>query len=360
MEIPTSIGRYRVLEGLGQGASGFVLKVEQEIIHRIVAMKVLFAHLLQAKPILIRRFQREARLACSLVHPNIVPIFEIGEAGGVSYYTMQYIEGIPMTKCVHNEKISLKQKMDICIELCDALGLAHRRNIIHRDLKPHNVIITKDWHPVILDFGIAKSLIEEEHMTQSGHILGSAHYMAPEQAGPGDVGTFTDVFGLGVMIYEFMAGRRPFDGANVHELIYQRIEYGRNPEANRPPSMRQIDPLIPNALDRIVFRCIEARPEQRYPSANEVLQDLQNLHSELSFSEVMKSGDHSRYRPLLPVNKKASYFWPGALALVILVAIIALGVWVSTGSGWDSNWFSWLHNFQLEGAKLMQKYWKLP
>ncbi len=121
MEVPQKIGRYRVLESIGQGASGFVLKVEQDMIRRIVAMKLLFAHLLQAKPMLIRRFKREARLACSLVHPNIVPIFEIGEANGMYYYTMQHIEGVPMTKCIQSDLTLKSWYMHRCFSLVPQL-----------------------------------------------------------------------------------------------------------------------------------------------------------------------------------------------------------------------------------------------
>ena len=174
MEIPSKIDKYRIIKKLGEGASGCVFKAEQEMIDRTVALKILFMQLLKEKPMIVKRFQREARLASSLVHPNIVPIFEVGENNGMHYYTMQYVEGTPMTQHIKSGTLNIDQKIDIFVELCDALALAHRRAIIHRDLKPHNVIITGELHPVILDFGIAKSLMEDDHMTQVGHILGSA------------------------------------------------------------------------------------------------------------------------------------------------------------------------------------------
>lgn len=228
MEIPSKIGKYKILKRLGEGASGCVVKAEQEVIQRIVALKILFSNLLEEKPLIVKRFHREARLASALVHPNIVPIFEIDEYNKMHYYTMQYIEGTPMVDYIKSSVLSFDTKVDICVELCDALALAHSRTIIHRDMKPHNVIITKEMHPVILDFGIAKSLVEEEQMTQVGHILGSAHYMAPEQAGPGNVGTYTDVFAVGVMIYELMTGERPFQGGKC-----QRIDHEKNPVCSK-------------------------------------------------------------------------------------------------------------------------------
>ena len=361
MEIPPKIGKYKILEKLGQGASGCVLKAEQEIIGRLVAVKVLFAHLLQAKPASMRRFKREARLAASLVHPHIVPIFEVGEADGMHYYTMQYIPGTPMTKYIQNPEITLKQKLEIFLELCDALGLAHRRNIIHRDLKPQNIIITQEMHPVILDFGIAKSLIEEdEQVTQAGHILGSAHYMAPEQAGPGDVGTYTDVFGMGVMMYEMITGRKPFEGNSVPELIYERIQYRENPDAHRPLSMRELDGSIPEDLNDIVFHCLEALPEKRYPSANELLAALQSFYQQFLFTQVLQNKRQSCEKVSLPTNAKKSYWYPVVLAMTItLVAIgISLGVWESDAGGTPQNFLARLKTIQLQGAKLLKSYVK--
>ena len=330
MEIPSAIGKYHIIERLGEGASGCVLKARQQMINRVVALKILFAHLLRHKPVLAKRFRREARLACSLVHPNIVPIFEIAEADGLHYYTMQYIEGTPMLSYIKSDVLDLRQKVELFIELCDALALAHSRNIIHRDLKPHNVMITKDFHPVILDFGIAKSLIDEDNMTQAGHILGSAHYMAPEQASPQDVGTATDVFGLGVMMYEMIAGERPFQGSNVKDLIVKRIEYGKDPQRHRPPSMREINAQIPEKLDAIVFRCLEANPKNRYDTAGELLHDLKNFHKELLLSRLIFSRPQAK-NSLQPINARKSYCYPAllALAVLLLLTVFSIGVWHS-------------------------------
>lgn len=356
MEIPPKIGKYKIIQKLGQGASGCVLKAEQEIIGRIVAIKVLFVHLLQAKPASMRRFKREARLAASLVHPNIVPIFEIGEADGMHYYTMQYIPGTPMANYIQNDAFSLKQRVHLFIELCDALSLAHRRNIIHRDLKPQNVIITKDMHPVILDFGIAKSLIEQdEQVTQAGNILGSAHYMAPEQAGPGDVGTYTDVFGLGVMMYEMIARRKPFEGNSVPELIYERIQYRQNPDAHRPLSMREMDANIPESLNTIVFRCLEALPEKRYPSASEVLADLQKFAGDLQFSQVLHNHEKSHEKVQLPINNKKSYLYPVLFALCILCVMVAGSVF-SYKIQSQSMLISLCKKVQAQGSQILYKH----
>lgn len=358
MEIPPKIGKYHVIEKLGEGASGCVLKVEQEIIRRVVAMKVLFSHLIESRPSIIRRFRREAKLAASLIHPNIVPIFEIGEADGLHYYTMQYVAGTSLNKYVQAGTLSFGQKLDICVELCDALGLAHSRNIIHRDLKPQNVIVTPDMHPVILDFGIAKSLIaEDDQLTQTGHILGSAHYMAPEQAGAGDqVGTYTDVFGLGVMIYEMITGKKPFPGNNVMELIYDRLQYLQNPEAYAPLAMRQLDASVPEELDRIVFRCIEAHFEKRYPSANELLVDIQTFYRELLFKQALAQEKKIQEKVEQPINARKSYYYPALLASTILLLMAGMGVGVLK---WEvqgplAPYLVRLKNLQQEGAQKFQ------
>lgn len=346
MNIPPQIGKYKILQKLGQGASGCVLKAEQQVIHRVVAMKVLFTHLLQAKPLIIKRFKREARLASSLLHPNIVPIFEIGEADGMYYYTMQHIEGRGMLDYVKDDSISLRNKLDISTELCNALALAHRRNIIHRDLKPHNVIISKDLHPVILDFGIAKSLIDGEQMTQAGHILGSAHYMAPEQAGPGEVGTYSDIFALGVMMYELVTGKRPFEGSNVTELIYQRLQYRQNPEAFRPPLMREIKPDVPELFDRIVFRCLDAVPEKRYQDADALLNDLQKFRGELLFVKVLQEQKQNNNQSVALINKKKSYIYPAIIAILIFAIFVIFSLLFARIEAGHSPWVAILKSLQ--------------
>lgn len=330
MEIPSKIGKYKILKKLGEGASGCVVKAEQEVIQRIVALKILFSSLLEEKPLIIKRFHREARLASALVHPNIVPIFEIDECNKMHYYTMQYIEGIPMIDYIKSNSIPIETRVDIFIELCDALALAHSRTIIHRDMKPHNVIITKEMHPVILDFGIAKSLIEEEQMTQVGHILGSAHYMAPEQAGPGNVGTYTDIFAVGVMLYEMMTGQRPFQGNNVKDLIMKRIQYAQKPDLLRPPSMKEINHEIPETLDSIVFRCLEANPKNRYQTAGDLLKALQQFRSEFCLTQTLDSEQNPSFLSVT-VNKKASYFYPCLLSILLFILMISFSFWVYYG-----------------------------
>ncbi len=336
MEIPAKIGKYTVMQKLGEGASGCVVKAEQDIIHRIVAMKILFPALTQRNPLIIKRFKREARLAACLLHPGIVPIFEIDEYKidkdkGFHYYTMQYIRGIPMLDQVKNDSLTFDNRLNILIELCDAIALAHSKNIVHRDLKPHNVIITQEGHPVILDFGIAKSLQDEEQVTLVGNILGSAHYMAPEQAMTEKIGTFTDVFALGVMMYEFMTGERPFQGANVKELVQKRIEYTKNPEAYLPPSMQALKPDIPEEFDEIVFRCIAAYPKDRYQTAGELLSALQDF---LKRKESNKTSPpttklvRTTKKLKLQVNKFKSYFMPLLLGIFLFVSIISAGIGV--------------------------------
>ncbi len=315
MDIPTKIGKYTILQKLGEGASGCVLKAEQEVIHRIVALKILFINLTQQNPLIVKRFRREARLASALVHPSIVPIFEIDEYKGMYYYTMQYVEGTPMTEYIKTGELSMETRLEIFIKLCDALALAHSKTIIHRDLKPHNVIITKEMHPVILDFGIAKSLQDEEQMTRAGNILGSAHYMAPEQAGPGDIGTATDVFGLGVMMYEWITGERPFQGANVKDLIIKRIQYGQQPELHAPARMKTIKPEIPDALDNIVFKSIAASPKDRYQTAGELVKALRDFTKQyLGHDQIPSQTPVSKPK----IHRRRSYLYPFLLFILIL------------------------------------------
>ena len=352
MIVPQNIGKYEIIEKLGEGASGWVVKAKQNVIHRIVAIKILFHNLLKKNPTLIKRFKKEAIWASSLVHPNIVPIFEIGEDKGLYYYTMQYVQGTPMIKCIKNKNINFKTRLKIFIELCDALSLAHTKNLIHRDLKPHNVIITEDYHPVILDFGIAKSLRDEEQMTQSGHILGSAHYMAPEQADSSGVGTYTDIFALGVMIYEMMTQIRPFEGDSLKDLIIKRLQYKKRPDLFRPDSMCKITPEIPKTLDNIVFKCIEANPKNRYQNANELLKELEQLQLEISLKNVLKNCNSINELPL-PVNKAKSYFYPVIISFIIFTIALFFSVWTFK----QSDNVLGLKKFQEKGTCVIKKIW---
>ncbi len=331
MEIPTQIGKYRILKKLGQGASGCVLKAEQNMIKRQVALKILFTDTIKLKPNIIKRFKREARLAASLVHPNIVPIFEIEESGGIHYYTMQFVQGVIMTEYIKNHSYSLSDKLAIFIQLADALALAHSRDVIHRDLKPHNVIISGDLNPIILDFGIAKSLMDDEQMTRTGHILGSAHYMAPEQAKSEGVGTYTDVFGVGVMMYEAFTGERPFKGNNVRDLIIERLEYGQNKDKPGPIPMSEIVSSIPDRLEEIVFKCLQPLPADRYATAQELLVDLQGFQEDMQLTEnliYIKSTDKKAHTL---VNKKKSYFYPFLLGFVIFAIGFSGIAWLKWG-----------------------------
>lgn len=337
MDIPSRIGKYKVIEKLGQGGSGCVLKVQQDFIGRIVALKILFSHLLESRPNVLKRFEREARLASSLVHPNIVLIFDIGEYDGMYYYTMQYSEGIPMVDQIRKNDLSFKQRLDIMIQFCDALALAHSKGIIHRDLKPHNVIIKSDLTPLILDFGIAKSLVDDEQMTQAGHILGSAHYMAPEQARSTEVGTYTDVFGIGVMMYEMFTGERPFQGNDVRTLIIERIKYGENSNNFRPIAMNEHDPEIPSFLNDIVFKCMEGKIENRYQTANEVWKELQKFkHQQETFNAIDNIVDDKEKSKIL-LNKKHSYIYPILLSFIILACGISLVLAVFWGEKYIPN-----------------------
>ena len=332
MDIPSRIGKYTVLEKLGQGGSGCVLKVQQDFIGRIVALKILFTNLIQSRPNIIKRFEREARLASSLVHPNIVLIFDIGEHNGMYYYTMQYSQGIPMIEQIRKNDLSFKQRLDIMMQFCDALALAHSKGIIHRDLKPHNVIITPDYSPLILDFGIAKSLIDDENMTQAGHILGSAHYMAPEQARSSTVGTYTDVFGIGVMMYEMFTGERPFQGNDVRTLIIERIKYGENPANFRPVSMCERKPEIPQILDDIVFKCMEGKAEKRYQTAKEILQELRGFKNRLETYNAIDNIVGEKEKKNILLNKKISYVYPLLFSFFLLLIGLALVFAVFKGS----------------------------
>jgi serine/threonine-protein kinase len=271
------VGRYRIESRLGAGGMGEVFMAEDTTLGRKVALKVLSASS-AADSDRARRFVQEARLASAINHPNIAHIFEIGEAGGVTFIAMEYVDGEPLSARVQRGPLVAPEVVDIAIQIFDALEEAHARGIVHRDLKPANIVMTPRGRVKILDFGLATlagphpaaQLAATQVDTDPGLILGTVHYMSPEQALGREIDARADLFSAGVVLYELLTSRLPFSGTTTTETL-DRIVHAQ------PDSISRLNYGAPPELERIVRKLLEKETARRYQSARDVLVDLNNL-----------------------------------------------------------------------------------
>ena len=275
MPTVTKAGRYEIVGELGRGAMGVVYKAVDPVIGRTVAVKTI--RLSEegtglSRPELLTRFQTEARAAGLLTHPNIVVVFDAGEEDGLYYITMELVEGKSLQALLDDgHGFPLPRTLRIMEQACGALQFAHERNVIHRDIKPANLMLTADDTVKVTDFGTAK-ILQFGTMQQTAHVMGTPSYMSPEQVKGRAVDGRSDIFSLGVMLYEMVTGEKPFPGQNITTVIYKIVN--ENPV---PP--RQINPSIHAGISAVVMRALEKEPDQRYQSCREMLEDLRNYRS---------------------------------------------------------------------------------
>jgi serine/threonine protein kinase len=239
-----------------------------------------------------RRFEREARTLAAIHHPGIVHVYSIEESAGVRYIAMERIYGRTLAERIEAGGLPLPQLLDVAIPLADALAAAHARGVIHRDLKPANVMVTDDGHVKVLDFGVAKwrpgLQADGSSATHHGVVLGTASYMSPEQAEGRKVDHRTDVFSLGVILFQMATGEIPFRGSSAASVISSLLN-------DTPPSVTDLQPRLPRDLSRIVKRCLAKDKERRYPSALEVKSDLEELRRGLASGDLRLAGRRRRF-----------------------------------------------------------------
>ena len=261
-------GDYELLKVLGEGGMGIVYKARQLSLNRSVAVKMIRAARFPSADE-VRRFQNEAEAVARLDHPNIVPIFEVGQFEDQHYFSMKLIGGESLDKRLKEYVADPRRAAQLVAMIADAIHHAHQRGILHRDLKPANILIDPEGQPHVTDFGLAKRVEGDSDLTRSGAIMGTPAYMAPEQASGklGVVTTVTDVYGLGAILFALLTGRAPFGGTTVLDTLEQVRE--------RPPdSPRRLNPRVPRDLDVICLKCLAKDPARRYPSAQALADDL--------------------------------------------------------------------------------------
>jgi serine/threonine protein kinase len=284
MTTGTNLGHYRILDRLGKGGMGEVFLAEDTRLGRRIALKVLTEELASDND-WRQRFEREARAVAALNHPSIVTIYSVEESGGVLFLTLELVEGATLADRIPKGGLPLDQLLAIAIPLADAVGAAHQRGITHRDLKPANVMVTSERRVKVLDFGLAK-LAEGEQAAMgvtvpaaAGRIMGTTAYMSPEQAEGKAVDPRSDVFSLGVMLYEMAVGDRPFKGDTQVSILSSILK-------DHPPSVTDIKHDLPRDLGRIVKRCLAKDPEDRYQTAKDLRNDLRTLKADLDSGAV--------------------------------------------------------------------------
>src|SRR5258705_1256872 len=288
----TRLGPYEILAPVGAGGMGEVYLARDARLERNVAIKVLPAEF-NTNSDRVRRFEREAKAASALNHPNIITIYEIGEAAGSHYIATEYIEGKTLREHNTRERMSLSETLDVTIQIASALSAAHQAGIIHRDIKPENVVLRPDGYVKVLDFGLVK-LAEKGTMavgsdlstikdnTEPGKVLGTVRYMSTEQARGKTVDARTDIFSLGVMLYEMITGYSPFEGESKADVFAAILHEEPLPIANYLPD-------APHELQLVVSNALQKDSKERYQTMNDMLVDLKNLREELQIQSKLES-----------------------------------------------------------------------
>ena len=324
------LGHYRILRLIGQGGMGAVFLAEDTKLHRKVALKVLPTEM-ASNADRLARFQREAQAVAALNHPHVVTIHSVEEEGGIHFLTMELVEGMSLNHAIPPGGLPLAKVFDIGIALADALAAAHEKGILHRDLKPANVMVTRDGRVKVLDFGLAKLVSRssgegraaggaavssaptetaprDRSLTDTGLAVGTVPYTSPEQVGGETVDARTDIFSLGVVLYEMATGRRPFGGKSNAETISSILR-----DAPRPVTEARQD--APRHLGRIIDHCLQKDPEARFQSAKDVRNELRGLRSEL---------DPAPSRATIGVGGSRPWPWAAGGAAVLVIAVAAL------------------------------------
>lgn len=319
--------RYEIIAKIGSGGMSNVYQARDRVLNRVVTVKVLREELAEDKEF-VRRFQLEAQAVASLSHPNIVSIYDVGEENGLPYLVMEYVDGCNLKEILKREgRLSPGEAISIGMQVCAALAHAHDKGIIHRDIKPHNILVMPGGRIKVTDFGLARVLsLPAATMTQSGTVMGSVHYFSPEQARGEDVGPESDIYSLGVVLYEALAGHLPFQGDNPVSIALKHIQ-------EDPPPLRKENPAVPPALEEIILKAMAKDPRERFASAREMQNALAggSIGDRAEFDEneptrilSIESGNNKK------IFKKKRGLHPAAwavLAVFSLILLAALGWW---------------------------------
>ena len=311
-------GRYRILRRLGAGGMADVWLAEDQHLQREVALKVLHRRFSQDQQF-IARFQREAEAAAALQHPNIVSVYDRGEVEGLNYIAMQYVQGATLKQLI-DRGLEPVQAAELVRQVLEAARAAHRRGIVHRDLKPQNVIVDAEGKAHVADFGIARAGVSE--ITQTGSVMGTPHYLSPEQAQGFEVTAVSDLYSIGVILYEALTGRVPFEGESAVAVAMKQV-------SQTPQLPSSINPRVTPALDAVVMRALAKEPGERFQNADAFIAALDRAMREPGVGR-----DTAAFAPLPPVVADAAaeedgkgnrkWLWIGLAAAAVIGVLIGL------------------------------------
>ena len=284
--------RYEILEKIGEGGMATVYKARCNILKRYVAVKVLRDEFTTDEEF-IKRFNTEAQSAASLTHPNIVSIYDVGHEDNIYYIVMELVQGKTLKEIINEDGVlPWKWSVNIAIQVASALETAHKNNIVHRDIKPHNIIITEDGIAKVTDFGIAKA-VSNSTITAFGTTIGSVHYFSPEHARGGYTDAKSDIYSLGVVMYEMLTGRVPFDADTPVSIALKHMQ-------EKPVEPIKLNPSIPYAVNKIIMKSMEKEISLRYQSATEMLKDLSMSLKDPEGNFVKRNSDDMQYTQRIP------------------------------------------------------------
>lgn len=323
--------RYEIIEKIGSGGMATVYKAKDLILKRFVAVKVLREEYTTDNEF-IKRFNTEAESAASLVHPNIVSVYDVGKEGNLYYIVMELVKGKTLKEIiVEDGRMGWKWSVKIAKQIAQALEVAHKNNIIHRDIKPHNIIITEDGVAKVTDFGIAKA-VSNSTITAFGTTIGSVHYFSPEHARGGYTDAKSDLYSLGVVLYEMVTGRVPFDADTPVSVALKHMQ-------ETPVSPIVLNPAIPQSLNDLILKAMEKDPNMRYSSATEMIEDLDKIIKNPE-NIAIKSTEYNKARRIsepetsaknqTKMNKIKNFFQNHKAVKVILIALIFIIVFVAS------------------------------
>ncbi len=320
--------RYRLLALLGEGGMAAVYRAEDTVLGRPVAVKVLRASLAKDQAFLAR-FRDEARSAAALSHPNLVATYDVGQDAGYYYIVMEYVDGPSLKEAIAKEApLPVDRAVGLALQVLAALEAAHARGVIHRDIKPQNVLLTAEGQAKVADFGIARQ-VAAVAQTQGGEIMGTAAYLAPERASGNEASAASDVYSVGVLLFEMLTGRTPFTGDNPVEVALKHVR-------EEPPSPRRFNPAVPPLLEAVVLRALAKDPTQRYRSAKEMARALLEYQSGAAAvtapirlgggatAAALPGQTRAAHRPAPAARPARGFNWIVAVLLLATAVLLAL------------------------------------
>ncbi len=326
-------GRYELIEIIGEGGMAKVYKARCRILDRIVAVKILKEEFSRDKGF-VEKFKTEALSAARITHPNIVNIYDVGQENDVHYIVMEYVDGQTLKDIIRREApLTIDKAVDIAIMICDGIHHAHEKGIVHRDIKPHNILITEHGMVKVADFGIARAM-SNATITYGNNIVGSVHYISPEQAKGDPINRTTDIYSVGCVLFEMLSGKVPFDAESPITVALKHIH-------DEPPSLKALNIAVPAGLEAIIYKAMQKLPSQRYATAEDMRNAMLNLHGHRSDYKLQHRNEKtmvmnpiSEERDENGLVKKKRKIRPLGIA-IIAIAIIGLlaGIIFTAGDG---------------------------